>query len=223
MFKFFSRMKTVVSSEWNAMLDKAEDPVKMLEQFMRDMEDDIHEAEQAVAKQIASEKMLKRKANDAEAMVEKRQKQAEEAIEADNEDLARRTLESKQENGKQAEVLLESWEKAKQDTDSMKDKLNEMKKEYTQMKAKKDSLKARAENAKTRTKMNRTLSSIGSDRSRQGFERMEEKVLQYEAEAETSEDFSHVSRSLDQEIENLSESPVDKELEDLKKRKNKNA
>jgi phage shock protein A len=216
-------MKTVVSSEWNAMLDKAEDPVKMLEQFMRDMEDDIHEAEQAVAKQIASEKMLKRKANDAEAMVEKRQKQAEEAIEADNEDLARRTLESKQENGKQAEVLLESWEKAKQDTDSMKDKLNEMKKEYTQMKAKKDSLKARAENAKTRTKMNRTLSSIGSDRSRQGFERMEEKVLQYEAEAETSEDFSHVSRSLDQEIENLSESPVDKELEDLKKRKNKNA
>src|SRR5690625_7837110 len=76
MFKFFNRMKTVVSSEWNAMLDKAEDPVKMLEQFIRDMEDDIREAEQAVAKQIASEKMLKRKANDAEEMVEKRQKQA---------------------------------------------------------------------------------------------------------------------------------------------------
>jgi len=223
MFKFFNRMKTVVSSEWNAMLDKAEDPVKMLEQFMRDMEDDIHEAEQAVAKQIASEKMLKRKANDAEAMVEKRQKQAEEAIEADKEDLARRALESKQENKKQADMLLESWEKAQQDTDNMKDKLSEMKKEYTQMKSKKDALKARAENAKTRTKMNRTLSNIGSDRSRQGFERMEEKVLQYEAEAETSEDFSHASRTLDQEIEGLGENTVDKELEELKQKKNKNA
>jgi phage shock protein A len=223
MFKFFNRIKTVVSSEWNAMLDKAEDPVKMLEQFIRDMEDDIREAEQAVAKQIASEKMLKRKANDAEAMVEKRQKQAEEAIEASKDDLARKALESKQENQKQADVLLESWEKANQDTASMKDKLNEMKKEYTQMKAKKDSLKARAENAKTRTKMNRTLSNIGSDRSRQGFERMEEKVLQYEAEAETSEDFSHASRSLDQEIENLNESAVDKELEELKDKMNKKA
>src|SRR5690625_7619060 len=91
----------------------------MLEQFMRDMEDDIHEAEQAVAKKIASEKMLKRKANDAEAMVKKRQKQAEEAIEANEEDLARKALESKQENQKQAEGLLESWEKAKQDTDKI--------------------------------------------------------------------------------------------------------
>jgi phage shock protein A len=223
MFKFFNRMKTVVSSEWNAMLDKAEDPVKMLEQFIRDMESDIHEAEQAVAKQIASEKMLKRKANDAEAMVEKRQKQAEEAIEADKEDLARQALESKQENQNQADVLFESWEKAKQDTDLMRDKLNEMKKEYTQMKAKKDSLKARAENAKTRTKINRTLSNIGSDRSRQGFERMEEKVLQYEAEAETSEDFSHASRSLDQEMENLNGSKVDQELEELKQKVNKKA
>ncbi|GAB3791926.1 PspA/IM30 family protein [Virgibacillus kimchii] len=223
MFKFFNRIKTVVSSEWNAMLDKAEDPVKMLEQFMRDMENDIHEAEQAVAKQIASEKMLKRKANDAEAMVEKRQNQAEEAMEANKEDLARKALESKQENQKQADLLMGSWEKAKQDTDNMKDKLNEMKREYAQMKAKKDSLKARAENAKTRTKMNRTLSNIGSDRSRQGFERMEEKVLQYEAEAETSEDFSHAARSLDQEMENLNGSAVEQELEALKEKMNKKA
>lgn len=71
MFKFFKRVKTVVSSELNSVLEKAEDPVKMLDQYMRDMAEDIREVEAAVAKQIANEKMLKRKANDANAMVEK--------------------------------------------------------------------------------------------------------------------------------------------------------
>ncbi|WP_121615144.1 PspA/IM30 family protein [Virgibacillus halodenitrificans] len=221
MFKFFGRMKTVVSSELNAMLDKAEDPVKMLDQFMRDMSEDIREAEAAVAKQIANEKMLKRKANDAKALVEKRQKQAEQAIEAGNEDLARRALQDKNEHESNANSLNESWERAKQDADTLRNKLEEMKKEYQEMKLKKDSLKARAESARTRTKMNRTMSSIGSDDSKRGFERMEEKVIQYEAEAETSEDMSQSSRSLDDEFEELNNDNVDDELAALKKKMGK--
>lgn len=174
MFKFFNRIKTVVSSELNAMLDKAEDPVKMLDQFMREMAADIQEVEAAVAKQIASEKMLKRKANDAEAMIEKRTQQAEQAIEADNDDLARRALEDKKGHEATFKTLNESWERTSKDVDALKEKLTEMKKEYQEMKLKKDTLKARAESAKTRTKMNRTMSSIGNDESKRGFERMEE-------------------------------------------------
>ncbi|AVQ99637.1 phage shock protein A [Oceanobacillus iheyensis] len=221
MFKFFGRMKTVVSSELNAMLDKAEDPVKMLDQFMRDMAEDIREVEAAVAKQIANEKMLKRKANDAQAMVEKRQKQAEQAIEAGNDDLARRALEDKKDHEATATTLNESWERAEQDATSLRSKLDEMKKEYQEMKLKKDSLKARAESAKTRTKMNRTMSSIGSDDSKRGFERMEEKVMQFEAEAETSEDMSQASRTLDDEFEDLGKNEVDDELAELKKKMGK--
>ncbi|MGN8645791.1 PspA/IM30 family protein [Gracilibacillus sp. HCP3S3_G5_1] len=218
MFQFFKRIKTVVSSELNAMLDKAEDPVKMLDQFMRDMEADIREVEAAVAKQIANEKMLKRKSDDAQALVEKRQAQAEKAIEAGNEDLARRALEDKNEQAAQADSLRESWERAKQDADQLREKLDEMKKEYQQMQLKKDSLKARAESAKTRTKMNRTMSSIGNDASKQGFERMEEKVLQFEAEADTSEDLSAASKTLDDEFEQLAKNDVDDELAALKKK-----
>lgn len=209
-------MKTVVGSELNAMLDKAEDPVKMLDQFMREMEADIKDAEGAVAKQIANEKILKRKANDAEAMVEKRQQQAETAVKAGDDDLARRALEEKSENEKQAILLNESWARAKQDADEIKDKLEQMKKEYNSMKLKKDALKARAETAQTRTKMNRSLSNIGGDDSRKGFERMEEKVLQFEAEAETTEDLSTSARTLDEEFEKLEGSNVDKELAALK-------
>lgn len=221
MFKFFSRMKTVVSSELNAMLDKAEDPVKMLDQFMRDMGEDIKEAEAAVAKQIANEKMLKRKANDAQAMVEKRQQQAEQAIEADNEELALRALEDKKEHESAYESLHASWLRADSDVKILKSKLDEMKKEYQEMRLKKDSLKARAESAKTRTKMNRTMSSIGGDESRLGFERMEEKVMRYEAEAETTEDLSQASRTLDDEFKALGKDDVKDELAALKEKMGK--
>lgn len=222
MFKLFKRMSTVVNSELNSMLDKAEDPVKMLDQFMRDMGEDIREVEAAVAKQIANEKMLKRKADDAQAMVDKRQKQAEQALDAGNDDLARRALADKGEHEGQAKTLKESWERAKKDSDGLRDKLDEMKKEYQEMKLKQDSLKARAESAKTRTKMNRTMSSIGNDDSKHGFERMEEKVMRFEAEAETSEDLSQESRTLDDEFEDLdSKNDVDDELAALKKKMGK--
>ncbi|WP_456272960.1 PspA/IM30 family protein [Bacillus sp. AK031] len=218
MFQLFKRMKTVVGSELNAMLDKAEDPVKMLDQFMREMEADIRDAEAAVAKQIANEKILQRKYEDAEKMADKRQQQAVKALEAGNEDLARRALEDKKIHSSQADTLRESYDRAKQDASSLRSKLDEMKDEYNQMKLKKDSLKARAESAKTRTKMNRAMSSIGGDESRKGFDRMEEKVLQFEAEAETSEDMRSSSRSLDDELDALDKgNGVDDELAALKK------
>ena len=221
MFKFFKRVKTVVDSELNALLDKAEDPVKMLEQFMRDMESDIREAESAVAKQIANEKMLQKKYEDAQKMVEKRDEQAIKAIEAGNDDLARRALEDKKIHTQTAETLKESYDRAKLDSESVRKKLDEMKAEYYEMKLKKDSLKARAESAKTRTKINRTLSGIGSDESKQGFERMEEKVLQYEAEAETSEDLRSSNRSLDDEFDALEKNDVEDELAALKRKMGK--
>ncbi|GGE52104.1 phage shock protein A [Pullulanibacillus camelliae] len=219
MFKMFKRVKTIMSSELNALLDKAEDPVKMLDQFMRDMAEDIREAEAAVAKQMANEKMLHKKLNDANKLVEKRQSQAVKALEAGNEDLARRALEDKKLHESQAQTLEASWQRAKADAEELKVKLQEMKNEYQEMDLKREGLKARAETAKTKTKINRSLSSLGSDTSKQGFERMEEKVLRYEAEAETSEDLRSSNRSLDDEFEALeTKSDVDVELEELKKK-----
>lgn len=221
MFKFFKRVKTVVDSELNSLLDKAEDPVKMLEQFMRDMESDIREAESAVAKQIANEKMLQKKYEEANKMVEKRDEQAVKAIEAGNDDLAKRALEDKKIHSQTADTLKESYERAKLDSETVRKKLDEMKAEYYEMKLKKDSLKARAESAKTRTKMNRTLSGIGSDDSKRGFDRMEEKVMQFEAEAETSEDMRSSNRSLDDDLAALETNDVDDELAALKRKMGK--
>src|SRR5690606_14420684 len=143
------------------------------------MSEDKRAAEAAVAKQIDNEKILKRKAEDAQDMVEKRQSQAENAVLAGEDELAKRALQEKKEYENQATLLQQSYEQARNDSQVLKSKLDEMKKEYQEMNLKKDSLKARAESAKTRTKINRSMSSIGGDESRRGFERMEEKVLRY--------------------------------------------
>ncbi|WP_257351933.1 PspA/IM30 family protein [Pseudalkalibacillus decolorationis] len=219
MFSLFKRVRTMVSSELNTALDKAEDPVKLLDQYMREMGADIREAETAVAKQIANEKILKKKYEDAKSLVEKREKQAVQALESGNEDLARRALEDKQKHNQQADTLLGAHTQAKSDADSLRERLADMKEEYNEMNLKKDSLKARAESAKTKTKMNRTMSNIGNDESRQGFNRMEEKVLHYEAEAETSDDLRSSNKSLDDEFEDMNtKDSVNDELAELKKK-----
>ncbi|RNA69341.1 PspA/IM30 family protein [Alteribacter keqinensis] len=221
MFRFFNRVRTIVSSELNALLNKAEDPSKMLDQFIVDMEKDIADVESAVAKQIANEKLLHRKFEEAVSYTAKREEQALAALESDDEALARRVLEDKNKQQANADALKQSYEEAQKLSAELKDKMREMKAEHDEMKMKKDSLKARSESAKARAKVNRAMSGIG-DSAKSGFERMEEKVLQNEAEAESSEELRSLNKSLDDELAGLeTSSSVDRELAALKEKMQK--
>ena len=77
----FKRLRDMTMASVNDLLDKAEDPIKMLNQFLRDMEEDIMEAESAVAKQIAIEKKFKLQFEESEEMVTKRTEQAMKELE----------------------------------------------------------------------------------------------------------------------------------------------
>jgi phage shock protein A len=205
-----------VSSELNSLLNKAEDPGKMLDQFILDMEKDISEVEASVAKQIANEKMLNKQYEEAAAMVAKREEQAVKALEAGDEGLARRVLEDKNKQQSQADSLKQLLDEAVKLSEELKEKLREMKDELKEMRMKKDSLKARSESAKARAKVNRTLSGIGTG-AKSGFERMEEKVLGDEAAAEASEELRSENKTLDDELAVLDQSSsVDSELAALK-------
>ncbi|MCF6138617.1 PspA/IM30 family protein [Pseudalkalibacillus berkeleyi] len=219
MFELFKRVKTVVNSEVNSLIDKAEDPIKMVEQYLREMGSDIQEAEKATAKMMAEEKLLKMKWEEAESMVMKREEQAVQALQDQNEDLAKRALEDKIKIQEEAEQLQSLYLDASKTATDLKLKLTEMKSEYRDMELKKASLKSRAQSAKARTNINRSMSSHNSEGSKQGFKRMEEKVLRYEAEAETSEDLNASSRTLDDELTQMStKTKMDEELERLKEK-----
>ncbi|WP_408007593.1 PspA/IM30 family protein [Pseudalkalibacillus sp. A8] len=219
MFELFKRVKTVVNSELNSLIDKAEDPIKMVEQYLREMASDIQEAEKATAKIMAEEKLLKMKWEEAQSMVEKREEQAIHALQENNEDLAKRALEDKGRLQQEADQLEQLFVEASKTAADLKEKLTEMKSEYRDMEMKKATLKSRSQSAKARTNINRSMSMHNSEGSKKGFKRMEEKVLRYEAEAETSEDLNVSSRTLDDELKEMEKkSTVDEELRLLKER-----
>ncbi|MBO8170306.1 MAG: PspA/IM30 family protein [Bacillaceae bacterium] len=218
----FKRLRDLTMSTLNDLLDKAEDPVKMLNQYLRDMEQDIADAEVSVAKQIAIEKKFKQQYEDAQEMVAKREQQAMQALEAGNEDLARRALQDKKEHEQKVEEYKQQYENARSNADTLRAQLREMKDEFEKMKNKKETLIARAEAAKAQKNINQAMSGFGTDNAAKGFDRMSEKVLQMEAEAEASKEIKSSSRSLDDELESLGNSDVDDELEALKAKLNKN-
>ncbi len=92
----FKRLRDLTMSNVYSLIEKAEDPVKMTDQYLRDMQADVQEAEKSVATQIALEKKFKLLFEEQEALVKKREDQAHMAVQASNLDLARRALEEKQ-------------------------------------------------------------------------------------------------------------------------------
>ncbi|MCY9666074.1 PspA/IM30 family protein [Paenibacillus alginolyticus] len=214
----FKRLRDMTMASVNDLLDKAEDPVKMLNQFLRDMEEDILEAETAVAKQIAIEKKFKLQVEESEEMVTKRTEQAMKALESGNEDLARRALEDKKEHQGRYDELKRQYDLAKTNADQLRSQLTEMKDEFNKMKNKKDLLIARAETAKAQKQINQAMSGFGTDNAAKGFDRMSEKVLQMEAEAQASGEIRAKNRSLDDELDGLggSSSGIDDELAAMK-------
>lgn len=211
----FKRFSDNIRANLNSLLDKAEDPEKMLNQYLRDMEEDIADAEASVARQLAVAWKFKAQLDDALAMVEKREAQAIEALRKDREDLARKALEDKKVNNAKAGDYRIQYETCNSMAEQLKSELKEMKNEYEKLRVKRDTLVARVQSARAQKEIYGVISGFGKDSTRQNFDRIEDKVLRMEAEALVAGDLR--DRSLDQELESLDhENDIEKELAALK-------
>jgi phage shock protein A len=215
----FKRLRDLTMSNINAIIDKAEDPIKMTDQYIRDMTQDLEDAEKAVAAQIAIEKKFKQLYEEQEALVARRNEQAHTAAKAGNADLARRALEEKKTAETKLAEYKASFDQNKASADTLRGKLDEMRKQLTQMKSKRDTLVARYNAAKAQTEINKAMNSFGTDSASAGLKRMEEKMLQAEAHAEASNEMaSSGGGSLDDEFEKLGkDGQVEDELAALMK------
>ncbi|GIO54982.1 MULTISPECIES: PspA/IM30 family protein [Paenibacillus] len=207
----FKRLRDLTMSNINAIIDKAEDPIKMTDQYIRDMTEDLEDAEKAVAAQIAIEKKFKQLYEEQQALVEKRTQQAHTAAQAQNVELARRALEEKKSAEQKMNEYKASYDQNKASADNLRAKLEEMRKQLTEMKNKRETLVARYNAAKAQTEINKAMNGFSTDSATNGMKRMEEKMLQMEAQAEASNEMSAKGKSLDDEFEQLGK---DKEVED---------
>ncbi|MFC5469988.1 PspA/IM30 family protein [Cohnella suwonensis] len=216
----FQRMKDLTKASVHDLLDKLEDPVVMLNQYLRDMEKEIHDAEVTVAKQMAAERRMKQRLQELVRLGADREGQAEHALRNGNEPLARKLLEEQVQIDQQTADLTALHAQASAQVGELTTQLHEMKEEFYKLRNKRNELAARSQMAKARKQMAQisTLHTIESGSASRGFHRMEEKIMQMEAEAEVARipgaPFGGASSRIDPDRAYR----VDQELEALKVR-----
>ncbi len=184
----FKRMKDITKASIHELLDKMEDPIVMLNQYLRDMEVEIREAEVTVARQMAAERRMKQRLDEASRLGFEREAQAEQALRGGNELIARKLLEEKVQYDQQAAELAGVHAQASAQVTELTAQLHEMKEEFYKLRNKRNELAARAQMAKARKQMAQAtaLHTIEAGNAAAGFNRMEEKILQMEAEADVA-------------------------------------
>jgi Phage shock protein A (IM30), suppresses sigma54-dependent transcription len=207
----FKRLRDLTVANIYSLIEKAEDPVKMTDQYLRDMQEDLQEAEHGVAAQIALEKKFKALYEEQKELVAKREQQAHLAVEKEDMDLARRVVEDKQNAEQKMAEYKERYDQNQAASEKLRGKLEDMRKQVAELRDKRETLVARVNAAEAQKKINDTMSGFDSNTAMAGLKRMEEKTLQMEAEAEASGEVYKKAPSIDEEVENLGK---DQKVED---------
>ena len=216
----FKRMSDIVSANLNEMVEKYEDPEKMLKQAVREMETSIETARRDVAKAMASDKIVAKELAENEQKANQWQQRAESAVEASDDKLARQAIGRKQEYEKLAAALRDQHSAAIESSATLRRQLEGMQAKLAEAKRQLGTLSARKKAADVRAKMN--LGAAAPELNRDAFakfDRMREKVEMAEAEADALRELSNQSVHEDAADEQAStDLEIDAELHELRKK-----
>ena len=184
----FDRLSRVVRANINDLVSKAEDPEKVLEQAVIDMQEDLVQLRQAVARAIATQKRTEQQYNKNQSEANTWQQRAQLALSKGDENLAREALVRKKSFNDTATSLKTQLDQQSGQVTTLKRSLIALESKISEAKTKKDMLRARANAAKANKQLQDSMSSINTSSAMGAFERMEDKVMQLEAESETAEE-----------------------------------
>jgi phage shock protein A len=179
----FDRVSRVIRSNLNAAVSSAEDPGKILDQAIVDMQEDLVQMRQAVAGAIATQKRVEQQYKQAQSEANTWQQRAQLALQKGDEELARQALLRKKTQAETATALKSQLDNQSATVDQLKRNLIGLESKLSEAKTKKDMLKARASAAKANEQLQQTTSRMNTSSAMAAFERMEEKVLQMEAQS----------------------------------------
>jgi phage shock protein A len=186
----FSRLAQLIQSNLNDLISRSEDPEKMLNQIVLDMNNQLVEAKKQVAVSIADEKRLAKQLEQEVANAQEWERRAMLALRAGNEPLAKEALARKRENDELAATLQDQWTKQKTAVDQLKKALRLLNDKIEEAKRKKNVLIARKKRAEAQRAIQDTMSGLRDQSAFETFDRMEQKIDQIEAEAEAQTDLA---------------------------------
>ncbi len=184
----FSRLATLIKSNLNDLISKSEDPEKMLNQIVLDMNTQLVEAKKQVASSIADEKRLAKQYEQEAANAAEWERRAMMALRAGNEELAKEALARKKEHDQLSTTFKEQWQKQKQSVESLKRALCMFNDKIEEAKRKKNVLLARKKRAEAQKAIQETMHGLKDASAFETFDRMATKIDQMEAEAEAQAD-----------------------------------
>jgi len=214
----FSRFTDIINSNINNLLDKAEDPAKMVRLIIQEMEDTLVEVRSSSAKTLADKKELARQANRFEKDAQQWQEKAELALSKGREDLARAALVEKKKCSESALSLVDELSHVDGHISKLQDEISQLQDKLADAKARQKAIIMREKTATSRLKVKKNIDNDRVNDALSRFDRYERKIDDIEAQVES---YDMGSKSLADEIAELeSDETVDDELAQLKAKMN---
>lgn len=214
----FKRMRDIFVATINEGLDKVENPVVMINQYLRDMENEIGKAKSSIVRQKTLEESFRRQWHYAKDMAEKRGRQAQLAFDGGEEDLARKAIAEKKYYEERAEYYDKLYHKATEQVKELDDQLARLREKFEVLRDRKFSLVARANAAKTKERMQMSMQRFDGESAVREFERMEDRIREIEIRSslyEPSADKNDYSKLTKLEYND----DVEKEIEKMRQAK----
>ncbi len=211
----FSRMSDIFKANINDLIDRAEDPQKLMDQMVREMTEQLQEAKIQVAKAIADEKRLHQQLKQNELQSQNWESKAMLALKKGDENLAKEALKQKKSYDGLVESVKTQWEEQNGLSSKLKDNLRALETKIDEARRKKEILIARQKRAEAQKKIHDVMTGLSDKSAFANFERMERKVMEIEAQADAAVELE--VQSLDDQFKALEAgSGVDDELAALK-------
>ena len=214
----FSRLTDLLKSNINDLIDRAEDPEKMVKQIIIDMEEQLQNAVQGLGSVMASEREMLKKLKESQDESKLWEGRARDALKSDNEELAKKAIDKKLEADTSVKQYQKMYDNISSQTKILREQVDLLKNKLTEARARQTMLIARDKVAEARKEVISAVGDLDSSGAFAKMDKMEKKIAEKEAQADAAFDISGMDDEEDDEFEEMeSKQAADDEMARLKK------